>query len=67
MSLSKTTTHPMKGETMPEKELTLKKIENGYLVQTWGDETNRTIYCEDLSAVNETLDALFNPPAPVAD
>ena len=57
----------MKWETMPEKELTLKKIENGYLVQTWGDETNRTIYCEDLSAVNETLDALFNPPAPVAD
>ena len=49
------------------QELTLKKIENGYLVQTWGDETNRTIYCEDLSAVNETLDALFNPPAPVAD
>ena len=49
---------------MPEKELTLKKIENGYLVTTWGHEYQRFIYCEDLSAVNETVVDLFNPPIP---
>jgi hypothetical protein len=48
-------------------ELTIKKIENGYIVQTWGEDDAKTIYCEDLSAVNETIDALFNPPVPVTD
>lgn len=52
------------GEEMAKPEATVKKIENGYLVITWGHEYQRFIYCEDLSAVNETLDALFNPPIP---